>query len=85
MATTLEELDRSIECEQMRVTAEIFADAWDEVTAEGIEPGMVAEVAAHALFARVFMQAGESRAESLIAEITDAIRHGHYLPETSIQ
>lgn len=83
--SSLEELDRSIEQEQMRVTAEVFADAWDEATAEGIAPALVAGAAAHALFARVLEQAGSDEAETLLAEIGRALECGHYLPETAIQ
>lgn len=83
--STLEELDRSIEQEQMRVTAEVFADAWDEASAEGIAPVLIAEAAAHALFARVLEKAGTSRAEALVEEIATALRCGHYLPDTAIQ
>ena len=83
--STLEELDRSIEQEQMRVTAEVFADAWDEASAEGIAPDLIAGAAAHALFARVLEQAGAEQAETLVSEISRALECGHYLPETAIQ
>lgn len=83
--TTLEELDRSIEREQLRVTAEVFSDAWEEASAEGIAPELIAEAAAHALFARVLNQAGEERASGLLKEIGEAVACGQYLPETSIQ
>ena len=83
--STLEELDRSIEQEQMRVTAEVFADAWDEASAEGIAPNLIAGAAAHALFAHLLGESGAGEAEALVAEITQAIACGHYLPETSIQ
>ena len=83
--STLEELDRSIEQEQMRVTAEAFAEAWDDVSAEGIAPTVIAEAAVHALFARVLEKAGETGAEALLREVAEAIRCGHYLPETAIQ
>ena len=85
MAEALEDLDAMIRDEKMRVSAAMFDAAWAEALAEGIEPGLVAEAAAHALFGQLFREAGLEVAEELVGEIALALECGHYLPEHAIQ
>lgn len=85
MGEALEDLDAMIRNEKMRVSAAMFDAAWHEALAEGIEPGLVAEAAAHALFAQLLGEAGLEAAEELVGEIALALECGHYLPDNAIQ
>lgn len=81
----LDELDAMIREEKLRVSDEMFSATWEEALAEGIEPGLVAEAAAHALFRQLHREAGVDAAKRLADEIALAIECGHYLPESAIQ
>lgn len=85
MGEALEDLDAMIRDEKLRVSAAMFDAAWHEALAEGIEPSLVAEAAAHALFAQLFRDAGQEAAEELVGEIALALECGHYLPHNAIQ
>ena len=81
----LEDLDAMIRDEKMRVSAEMFDAAWRDAIAEGIEPRLVAEAAAHALFSQLMRESGSEAAEELAGEIALALECGHYLPDHAIQ
>lgn len=85
MGEALEDLDAMIRDEKMRLSAEMFDATWREAVAEGIEPRLVAEAAAHALFAQLLHEAGLEVAEELVGEIALALECGHYLPDNAIQ
>lgn len=83
-AETLEELDAIIAREKERVTTEVFAEAWEELLGEGIEPTLVAEAAVHAIFEHLAREAGQAKAEALVEAVQQRVARGSYLPTTSV-
>lgn len=80
-----ENLDALIRAEKERVAQEIFHEAWDNASTEGIEPQILAEQAIALLLKRLHETDGEQALVQLIGALPDKLASGHFLPQRVLQ
>jgi len=74
------DLDKLIEDEKRALVRECFSDVWEELSEEGVEIGMVAEVFIESALKKLVSERGNKEASKLIAHFKQMDEMG-FLPE----